>query len=128
MTRVFCLIALLLPGTTGIQAAENPYSLLPGTYIGEVFNGNDMDPVVTTFTLEPSGRLTGTYEVDEENGAYMGTLSNILFDDVRTISMEWTDKFGEGLAVMEFTGDFSSFVGEWTNKDGENPLPWRGSK
>jgi hypothetical protein len=128
MTRVLCLLALLLPGAMGIRAAENPYSLLPGTYTGEVFNGNDMDPVVTTFTLEPSGRLTGTYEVDEENGAYMGTLSNILFDDVRTISMEWTDKFGEGLAVMEFTGDFSSFVGEWTNKDGENPLPWRGSK
>jgi hypothetical protein len=128
MTRHICLLALHLFVFQTVHAAENPYSLLPGTYNGEVFNGNDMDPVVTTFTLEPSGRLTGFYEVEEENGAYKGTLSNIIFDDVRTISMEWTDKFGEGLAVMEFSSDFSSFVGEWTNKDGENPLPWRGSK
>jgi hypothetical protein len=128
MLRTLLNTVVLLLAITPAWAAENPLALLPGTYTGEVFNGSDMDPVVTTFVLQPSGRLTGSYEVDEENGAYSGTLSNILFEDARTISMEWTDKFGEGLAVMEFSGDFSSFVGEWTNKDGENPLPWRGHK
>ena len=118
----------LLLGASLLMAAENPLTLLPGTYTGEVYNGSDMDPVVTRFELQPSGRLTGSYRVDEENGAYEGTLSNILFEDARTVSMEWTDKFGEGFAVMEFSHDFSTFVGEWINKDGDNPLPWRGSK
>lgn len=121
------LLCMALLSLTVARAADNPYMLITGTYHGEVFNGSDMDPVITTFTLS-GGRLSGTYQVDEENGAYTGTLSNIIFDDSRTISMEWTDKFGEGLAFMEFTRDFSSFNGEWTDKDGQNPLPWRGSK
>ena len=118
---------LLLTGTP-INAADNPYVQITGEYNGEVFNGEDMDPVITSFTLEPSGRLSGSYRVDEENGAYSGTLSNIVFDDARTVSMEWTDKFGEGFAVMEFATGFTSFTGAWTNKEGENALPWNGKK
>ena len=111
-----------------LLGAEDPYLLITGTYNGEVFNGQDMDAVVTTFSLEPSGRLSGTYLVDEENGEYAGTLSNIVFDDARVISMEWTDKFGEGFAVMEFSAGFHAFTGAWTNKDGESALPWNGTK
>jgi hypothetical protein len=123
-----CLCLTQLSVFTALFAADNPYEQLAGTYTGEVYNGDDLDPVTTTFTLTPSGRLTGNYTVDEENGAYSGTLSNILFDSDRAISMEWTDQFGEGLAVMEFSSDFSSFTGEWSGKDGLNPLPWNGDK
>jgi len=117
----------LLAGS-GLNAADNPYLMIEGIYTGEVYNGEDMDPVVTTFVIEPSGRLSGNYRVEEENGAYSGTLSNIVFDDARSVSMEWTDKFGEGFAFMEFAPGFASFTGAWTNKEGENALPWSGKK
>jgi hypothetical protein len=109
-------------------AAENPYAALAGTYHGEVYNGADLDPVVTVFTLEPSGRLSGEYTVSEENGTYSGRLSNVVFEDLHTITVEWTDQFGEGFAVMEFSEDFKSFAGEWSSKDSANGLPWNGKK
>ena len=109
-------------------AADNPYANLVGVYQGEVYNGADLDPVTTTFTLERSGLLVGEYLVGEENGEYSGGLSNIVFEDAHTIRLEWTDKFGEGFAVMEFSGDFNSFTGEWTSKDGGNALPWNGKR
>jgi hypothetical protein len=130
LRRLFalCLCLTQLSVFTWLFAADNPYERLAGTYTGEVYNGADLDPVTTTFSVTPSGRITGSYTVDEENGAYSGTLSNILFDSEHAISMEWTDQFGEGLAVMEFSSDFSSFTGEWSDKDGLNPLPWNGEK
>jgi hypothetical protein len=121
----FCL-TLLSPA--GLFAADNPYKHLVGSYIGRVFNGDDMDPHVTIFTISPSGVLIGNYTVDEETGVYSGTLNNIQFEDEHSITMEWTDKFGQGLAVMEFSNDFGSFVGSWTQRDGRNPLPWYGKK
>jgi hypothetical protein len=128
--RVLAAIVCLsqLSPIASLQAADSPYTRLAGTFVGEVFNGADLDPVTTIFTLQPSGRLIGSYTVDDEAGLFQGTLSNILFDDERFISMEWTDQFGEGLAVMEFSGDFSSFAGEWADKDGQNPLPWSGQR
>ena len=119
---VFCM------GAASALAAENPYARLAGVYTGEVYNGADLDPVTTTFTLERSGRLVGEYQVDEENGAYSGSLSNIVFEDANTITMEWTDQFGEGFAVMEFADDFKSFAGEWSSKESTNALPWNGRK
>jgi hypothetical protein len=109
-------------------AAKGPYSQLAGSYHGDVFNGTDLDPVVTTFILEPSGHLFGEYVVDEENGEYHGRLSNIVFEDVRTITLQWTDKCGEGFAVMEFAQDYPSFTGQWTSKDDSRPQPWNGKK
>ncbi len=110
------------------HAADNPYAPLAGTYKGEVYNGADLDPVTTTFTLERSGRLIGEYLVEEENGAYSGRLSNIVFEDSHTITLEWTDQFGEGFAVMEFAGDFQSFAGEWSSKESTTAMPWNGRK
>lgn len=126
MLRLSFFLACLCSSLAG--AADAPFSRLAGTYAGEVYNGADLDPVITVFTLQPTGRMTGSYSVDEEDGAFGGTLSNIILEDERTVSLEWTDKFGEGFAIMEFSRDFSSFTGEWVDKDGANPLPWTGQK
>lgn len=121
------LLALFLAATTPLLAAED-YQQLAGTYIGEVFNGADLDSVTTTFSFDNNGRLSGRYTVDEENGVYSGRLSNFSFEGPRTISMEWTDKFGEGFATMEFSRDFTSFTGAWGSLDSDNMLPWNGKK
>jgi hypothetical protein len=122
------LAVMLSVAATSSLAADNDYEQIAGSYHGEVFNGADLDPVVTTFRFAASGRLVGDYVVDEENGAYSGTISNVVFEGPRTITLEWTDKFGEGFAVMEFARDYRTFAGEWTNRDGTNPHPWNGSK
>jgi hypothetical protein len=119
---VLCIVAL------ASLAADNPYVQIAGIYKGEVYNGADLDPVTTTFTIERSGRLIGEYLVEEENGAYSGRLSNIVFEDANTITLEWTDQFGEGFAVMEFAEDFRSFAGEWSSRESATALPWNGRK
>jgi hypothetical protein len=127
LIAVVAACVLLVPSLYTL-AAENPYASLAGTYHGEVYNGADLDPVVTVFTLDPSGRMSGEYTVSEENGTYSGRLSNIVFEDLHTITLEWTDQFGEGFAVMEFSEDFNSFAGEWSGKDSASGLPWNGKK
>lgn len=126
--RTLLLALALLPFLT-LSAAE-PESLrrIAGTFHGEVFNGTDLDPVVTSFTVDSNGRLSGNYTVEEENGAYSGILTSIVFEDARTISAAWTDKFGEGYALLEFSSDFASFSGEWTDIDGAGGLPWSGQR
>jgi hypothetical protein len=51
-----------------------------------------------------------------------------VFEDSHTITLQWTDQFGEGFAVMEFANDFQSFAGEWSNKESTSALPWNGRK
>jgi hypothetical protein len=126
MKSVLVAITLVLP--VFLSAAENPIEQLTGTYQGEVYNNVDLDPVTTIFKLEASGRLTGEYRVDEEDGEFRGRISSIQFIDSHTISFEWTDKFGEGSATVEFSQDYQRFAGEWTDNLGSDPLPWTGTK
>jgi hypothetical protein len=119
---------LLLPALAFPAAEPESLRKVAGTFHGEVFNGTDLDPVVTRFSVDANGRISGSYTVDEENGAYSGMLSSIVFEDANTISMAWTDKFGEGYALLQFSSDYSSFTGEWTDVDGAGGLPWSGER
>lgn len=126
------LVSLLLFTTLScaVLAADDEYlpGLFVGTFHGEVFNGDDLDDVVTTIQMDQSGRLSGSYHVDEEAGAYSGRLSNFRFIDAYTLEMEWTDKFGEGYALLEFSRDFNSFVGGWSTLDQPRLQHWDGRK
>jgi hypothetical protein len=124
--RLISLFALLL--SPCLFAADNDIEKLAGTYKGEVYNNSDLDAVTTTFRFERDGRISGNYEVNEEEGSFKGHISNVRFEGPRTISFEWTDKFGEGFATVEFASDYQSFAGEWTDKLGSSPLPWNGKK
>jgi hypothetical protein len=126
LLRLITLVALLL--SPCLFAANSDVEKLAGTYKGEVYNNSDLDAVTTTFRFERDGRISGNYEVDEEEGSFKGHISNVRFEGPRTISFEWTDKFGEGFATVEFASDYQSFVGEWTSKDSKSPSPWTGKK
>jgi hypothetical protein len=78
--------------------------------------------------VDRAGRMMGEYEVAEEAGAYKGRLSNFRFIDAHTVEMEWTDKFGEGYALMEFARDFKSFVGGWSTSEQPRLQHWDGKK
>ncbi len=126
--RLIVALLSLLPMLPLTAAEPESLRLVAGTFHGEVFNGSDLDPVVTSFSVDANGRLSGSYDVEEENGAYSGSLTSIVFEDARTLSMAWTDKFGEGYALLEFSADFSSFSGTWTDVDGAGGLPWTGQR
>lgn len=128
MKHVLTLLLFATFSSIAFAAEEYLPGMFVGTFQGEVFNGNDLDVVVMTIELESSGRLKGEYEVDEEQGAYKGRLSNFRFIDAHTIEMEWTDKFGEGYALMEFARDFDSFVGGWNTPDDERLKSWNGER
>jgi hypothetical protein len=124
---VVALVGALVSALT-LSAAENSIEQLLGTYQGEVYNNVDLDPVTTIFKLERNGHLVGEYIVDEEDGEFRGRISGIQFEGPNAISFEWTDKFGEGFATIEFSKDYQSFAGEWIDKLGSDPLPWNGKK
>lgn len=122
------LLTTLLACSTLLVAEPADYSRMAGSYSGEVYNGNDMDPVVTSFTLTANGRLRGNYIVEDEIEIVEGTISNAVLVEGRTWSFEWTDKYGEGSAVLIFSDDFQSFRGYWTDKSAAREFPWSGVK
>lgn len=120
------LLALLLIPLISFAAGHTDFSKLAGKYVGEVYNGNDMDPVLTTFIVLPDGRLRGNYTAEDEMEIVDGTISNAVLVEGRTYSFEWTDKYGEGKAVLVFSEDFSSFNGYWTNYTDSTQFEWTG--
>jgi hypothetical protein len=128
MKAISCFLLFTMISPAVLAADEYLPGLFAGTFAGEVYNGDDLDGVITTIRVENSGRMSGEYEVAEEAGAYKGRLSNFRFIDAHTVEMEWTDKFGEGYALMEFARDFNSFVGGWSTNDQPRLQHWDGKK
>lgn len=126
MLRVIITI-ILIP--FAVYSAENSdFSKIAGRYVGTVFNGNDLDPVVTSFFVHPNGGLRGNYIAEDEIEIVEGTLSNTVNVEGNTYSFEWTDKYGEGRAVLVFSKDFSGFKGFWTNNIDSDQFQWSGTK
>lgn len=104
--------------------------LLPivGTYDGRVSNGDDMDPVLTTFFLNESGQIVGKYAMGEEAGLEVGELSNFRIDGDYTFVVDWKDKYGTGVLRMLFSSNYGLFYGLWGKSQLETSLPWNGVK
>ncbi len=127
MLRLIQITLLLMP-LICFAAGDTDYSKMAGRYVGEVYNGNDMDPVLTSFIVLSDGRLRGNYTAEDEMEIVDGTISNAVLVEGRTYSFEWTDKYGEGKAVLVFSEDFSSFNGYWTNYTDSTQFEWTGTK
>jgi len=126
--HLFFILLIAVPGFSSAQEVPGNLENFSGTYTGDVFNGDDLDPITTVFRVVGDNRLTGNYSVSAEQFTYEGTISNIVFEDDRTFSGEWTDRFGEGFLRLQFSRDFSSFTGFWADYDTDNQLPWNGKR
>lgn len=105
-------------------AADRPnFEPFAGSYQGIVFQGSD-DIMLTTLRLTQEGHLRGEYSVKGSGGSYKGTLSNPRLIDQHTISFEWTDQYGEGYEVLEFSNDFNRYSGFWSTRESpvQNPM------
>ena len=126
--RYFIAVSVLLCSTLLQAAVPDSVAAIAGRYSGMAFNGSNMDPVTTVLAFDARGRFAGSYYVEDEVQEFEGRLSNLVQEGERTFSLEWTDRFGEGFAVFEFSSDYSSFSGFWTNVDAEDQFPWSGRR
>src|SRR5690606_34900820 len=109
-----CMLAVVSMLSLPLHAQVPPeLDAVVGTYRGQALNGATLDPVTTTFRFASGGRLVGEYVIDDEAGTFHGTISNAYYDN-GTLSVEWTDRDGEGFAELTFSSDFRRFDGFWS--------------
>jgi len=122
---LFLLIGL---GSSG-HADETWNMLLPaqGIYEGEAISGGATVPVETRLTALPDGTLTGSYSFFQDGTTYHGTLLRGRATGPTRLVFIWHDDWGFGTLTLDFTPDFSQFVGAWGSlDDGSSTLPWVG--
>ncbi len=123
--------SLLLVASLSARAQDDvpDLSAYAGRYEGFVLNGGDMEPITTTLRVVGEGRLVGDYLIrDDEEGDKPGNISNVFLDAPGLLTLQWTDKDGEGFAELQFTDDFRSFDGGWGTFDTPPTNPWNGRK
>lgn len=124
-----CIICLMLSALCAPSSAQSdavPSQPIIATYEGQVFNGDDIDPILTTFVIEDGKKLMGTYVIEEETGFESGNLSDCQLEGTYTVTCTWRDKYGAGFARILFSTDYRSFNGFWGQSSDTTLLPWSG--
>ncbi|HPE60060.1 MAG TPA: hypothetical protein PLB10_06955 [Thiolinea sp.] len=132
---LFLLITGLSPGllpassTTAVSQNSLLPALIEGEYIGRVYNGDNMDPVLTRFEIDASGQLKGNYLLqDDEDGIDTGEMLNPRPDGAYTLILDWKDKHGTGVVRLLFSADYSHFQGFWGQQEDDTSQPWNGRR
>lgn len=99
-----------------------------GSYEGQVYNGDDLDPVLTVFSRSPAGAWTGSYVLGEEEDVEVGQLDACTWETMLLITCRWTDRHGVGFARLLFSSDYRAFRGFWGNTMDALTLPWDGGR
>ena len=107
------------------QSDSKPASIV-ATFEGHMLNDGGLDPVLTTFTIQGSDRLSGTYVIEDENNAEAGSLSAFQWEGSYTVNCVWRDKHGSGHLRILFAADFRSFRGFWGESADTTSFPWDG--
>lgn len=126
IVRIFS--SLILSVTTGLGFAQSdtPPQAIIATFEGQVFNGDNLDPLLTTFFFENGKKLRGTYAVEAEEGMDSGELSDCNLEGAFTVVCTWKDSHGTGIARMLFSADYRSFNGYWGQSRETTVFPLNG--
>jgi len=85
------------------------------TFEGLVNGGIFDSPVITSFSINSSGQLRGSYVINQINAnSYNGSLHHCIELSAMKLSCTWKDMAGAGKFVVTFSSDFSSFSGTWS--------------
>ncbi len=124
------LMASVSPPVTADGSAGPPPGAGPagGSYEGQVYNGDDIDPVLTVFSRSPAGVWTGSYVLGEEDDVEVGQLDACTWETMLLITCRWTDRHGVGFARLLFSSDYRAFSGFWGNTMDALTLPWEGGR
>ena len=120
------LVLLAAGAAPAADADPLPTGPLPGAYQGQVYNADNLDPVLTVFFRDAGNRWRGTYAVGEDEGFEAGTLDECRWDADYLLRCRWTDKYGSGVVRMLFAADYRSFRGFWGTQSNDTFLPWDG--
>ena len=109
MIRIICFAMMLALNANCsadvIQDSDMAESIL-GSYKGAVSNGEDYDPVATTFYRDAQGELAGSYVIEEEQGSATGNLSEFRTESKYTAVFTWSDIYGDGTLRILFSDDY----------------------
>ncbi len=125
LRSIFLFAVASLVAAAYAQSESKPAAIV-ATFEGHIFNGNRMVPGLTTFTIQDGNRLSGTYVIEDENGAEAGSLSAFQWEGSHTVNCIWRDKDGSGHLRILFSADFRSFRGYWGNSADTTSFPWDG--
>ncbi len=122
--------AVLLYPTLGLVFAQSnePPKAIIATFEGQVFNGDNLDPLLTTFFFENGKKLRGTYVVEAEEGMDTGEFTDCHLEGAFTVVCTWKDSQGTGIARMLFAADYRSFNGYWGRSDDTTVFPLNGMR
>ena len=100
-----------------------------GVFKSKVWSGGTILPGETTFIMNDSNQIVGHFWYKEKKGPIKGLLSNCVRNNVaRKIICKWSDKYGTGVANLDFSSDYSSFTGRWNLKGNTSTFPWTGKR
>ena len=83
-----------------------------GPWSGKVLDNGEVKELHTRFSTR-SGELTGTYNVEDPEGGYDGTLTDFTASGVCSGWFLWHDRNGTGVVRVDFRPDRDRFDGEW---------------
>ena len=102
-------------------------SKIAGAYKSAIFTGQTEFAGKTTFKTT-GGKLSGTYELDDNGTKVTGTLTKFTAAGERKLKCRWKDTNGVGNFTLTFSADMSSFKGQWDNDADDAGGAWNGKK
>jgi len=100
--------------STASHVPDGPwFTKIAGTYTGVATSSGTDYPVSTTFLVDASGNITGTYVIEESRRMVGGKFDRAKVLGIGSIDLDWKDDFGRGKLRVVFSEDFNSFTGNW---------------
>jgi hypothetical protein len=124
--RLLLAVTLVALSVLPTRASQNE-SKAVGEFCGTYFNGTKYQDITTKFQLASGGRLSGTYEFEDDGRWESGTLDPAPLESDGSVKFVWHDKYGSGVLTLQFHDDFSSFSGAWSKYQGP-VLDWTGKR
>jgi hypothetical protein len=112
-------VALLPYATIAYAGSPSCAPAIVGHWTGQVLDGGRIKTLGTQFSLQ-SGELTGTYQVEDTDGGYVGTLTDFTPSGVCAGQFLWHDRNGTGVVQVNFRPERDRFEGVWGD---DGPLP-----
>jgi hypothetical protein len=111
---------------SALPAMSEPLDRFSGRYRGCAVSGGESVPIDTTLAVSGS-ILSGTYLFIESTGRTVsGRISLGGQDGDNRLVLRWSDLYGEGPAVFDFTSDGTRFDGYWAVDSGDRRFAWYG--
>jgi hypothetical protein len=110
-SRAFGFIIALLPYAAYAGSPACAPDVV-GHWTGQVVDGGRIKQLGTQFSVQ-SGELTGSYQVEDADGGYAGTLTDFTPSGACAGQFQWHDRNGSGVVQVNFRPDRDRFDGFW---------------